>query len=86
MDLQDAYSAALKQKSELMTKIQEQMKGDVKDGKLKPDTLKAFNLAQTCFDAAVISQGKPEDSMHHYSRGCVNYGEFMACQKADRGK
>lgn len=86
MNLNEAYAVALKQKMALMKTIREQMTDDVENGVIKPKTINAFNMAQASFDAAIIHQSKPEDSLHHYSRGCVNYGDFMARQKIDRSK
>ena len=86
MVFKDAFKAALKQKLDLMQTIKKQMADDVKNNVLKPETTKYFDLAATNFDAAAINMDNAENALHHYSRGCVNYGEFMARQKADRGK
>jgi hypothetical protein len=86
IDFEITFQEALQQKIQLVQKIKSQMAEDTKNDVLKPATIKSFNLAVACFDAAAINFSKPENALHHYSRGCVNLGEFMARQKIDRGK
>lgn len=81
----DIFQESLKQKMDLINKIQGQMADDVKNGVLKPKTIEIFNRARNGFDAAIINLGNPRDALHHYARGCTNLGEFMARQKVDRG-
>lgn len=86
--LEDCLLEAINDKRELLTKIANQMSVDVISGVLSPDTIRQHSLAIDNLDAAAIWLEKCdyEQTMHFYSRGCSNMGEFKGRSDLERKK
>lgn len=81
----EVFKAAIQQKTELMEKIAEQMKPDIENNILEPETINLFNVSRTSFAAALQNISKPEDALYLFGRGCTNYGQFIAFKNRDKG-
>lgn len=77
---------AIQQKIELADKIEKQMVGDVASGLLSIQTAGKHHIARESLKAAQthLIQGKYEDAIYLFSRGCWNLGEFQGRSQLER--
>jgi len=84
--MKELLEKAIQQKLELTNEIEKQMAKDVAQNKLSGITLSKHHLARESFKSALthLVQGKVEDAIYLFSRGCWNLGEFTGRSQKER--